>query len=249
MTGYESKRAAARDKLLVTDIDGHVVRDARKPKKAELNRDAEIERLNEKIEFLARTNMLYSDWEHRETQVTSDLIRKGIEEAKINAELRAEIAELKAQLVTQPEEEKLHPVSIGVDVTQAGTSVTAFYRKPDAVMEMFYAQFHPMPPPPQEPVTWAGVDFDINTTPPQPAQEPVAWRYRGNLHEFDPSDWATGPVTPLYTTPPQRPWVGLTKEAIAEFGTWYDNREEETGWVPPSEIVAYIETKLKEKNT
>ena len=38
----------------------------------------------------------------------------------------------------------------------------------------------------------------------QPAQEPVAWRYRGNLHEFDPSDWATGPVTPLYTAPPQR---------------------------------------------
>jgi hypothetical protein len=70
MTGFQSKRKAA------------------------LDRDAEIERLNEKIEFLARTNMLYSDWEHRETQVTSDLIRKGIEEAKINAELRAEIAEL-----------------------------------------------------------------------------------------------------------------------------------------------------------
>ena len=34
MTGYESKRAAAQDKLVVTDIDGHVVRDARKPKKA-----------------------------------------------------------------------------------------------------------------------------------------------------------------------------------------------------------------------
>ena len=33
MTGYESKRAAARDKEIVTDIDGHVVRDARKPKK------------------------------------------------------------------------------------------------------------------------------------------------------------------------------------------------------------------------
>jgi hypothetical protein len=31
MTGYQSKRAAARDK--VTDIDGHVVRDVRKPKK------------------------------------------------------------------------------------------------------------------------------------------------------------------------------------------------------------------------
>jgi glutathione S-transferase len=59
------------------------------------DKDAEIKRLNGKIEFLARTNMLYSDWEHRETQVTSDLIRKGIEEAKINAELRAEIERLK----------------------------------------------------------------------------------------------------------------------------------------------------------
>ena len=55
----------------------------------------ENERLNEKIEFLSQTNMLYSDWEHRETQVTSDLIRKGIEEGKINAELRAEIERLK----------------------------------------------------------------------------------------------------------------------------------------------------------
>ena len=35
MTGYESKRAAAQDKLVVTDIDGHVVRDVRKPKKAQ----------------------------------------------------------------------------------------------------------------------------------------------------------------------------------------------------------------------
>ena len=101
MTGHESKRAAAQDK--VTDIDGHVVRDVRKPKKvAALDRDAEIERLNEKIEFLARTNMLYSDWEHRNTQVTSDLMRKGIEAAKLNADLRAEIAKLKAQLAPQP---------------------------------------------------------------------------------------------------------------------------------------------------
>ena len=35
MTGYKSKRAAAQSKLVVTDIDGHVVRDARKPKKAQ----------------------------------------------------------------------------------------------------------------------------------------------------------------------------------------------------------------------
>ena len=60
-----------------------------------MTQDEEIKRQNEKIEFLARTNMLYSDWEHRETQVTSQLIRKGIEEHKINAELRAEIERLK----------------------------------------------------------------------------------------------------------------------------------------------------------
>jgi hypothetical protein len=76
------------------------------------DKDAEIKRLNEKIEFLARTNMLYSDWEHRETQVTSDLIRKGIEEAKINAELRAEI-------------ERLKEVSWGVDWGKAGDTPCA----------------------------------------------------------------------------------------------------------------------------
>jgi hypothetical protein len=35
----------------------------------------------------------------------------------------------------------------------------------------------------------------------EPEQEPVAWIYRGNLHPFDPSDWATETVTPLYTHP------------------------------------------------
>ena len=53
----------------------------------EHDKDAEIKRLNEKIEFLSRTNMLYSDWEHRETQVTSELIRKGIEASKMNLQL------------------------------------------------------------------------------------------------------------------------------------------------------------------
>jgi hypothetical protein len=47
---------------------------------------------------------------------------------------------------------------------------------------------------------------------------------------------------------PEREWLGLTDEEIKAFDTWHDNREEEVGWVNPSEIVAYIETKLKEKN-
>ena len=72
------------------------------------DKDAEIKRLNEKIEFLARTNMLYSDWEHRETQVTSELIRKGIEEHKINAELRAEIERLKQCTWVGLTDEEMH---------------------------------------------------------------------------------------------------------------------------------------------
>jgi hypothetical protein len=46
----------------------------------------------------------------------------------------------------------------------------------------------------------------------------------------------------------KRTWVGLTDEEIKAFDTWHDNREEEIGWVNPSEIVAYIEAKLKQKN-
>ena len=86
----------------------------------------------------------------------------------------------------------------------------------------------------------------------QPKQEPLAWISTGPASMIHwtadkpayGDDWV-----PLYTTPPQRTWVGLTKEEIAEFDTWHDNREEEVGWCNPSEIVAYIEAKLKEKNT
>lgn len=53
----------------------------------------------------------------------------------------------------------------------------------------------------------AGWNAAMDSIPAAPAQEPVAWRYNGKLHEFDPSDWATGPVTPLYTSPPAKPWV------------------------------------------
>jgi hypothetical protein len=90
-------------------------------------------------------------------------------------------------------------------------------------------------------------------------QEPVAWGvFEGNLHDIfftqsEAQEMANlkgthAEVRPLYTTPPQRTWVGLTDEEIKAFDTWHDNREEEVGWVNPSEIVAYIETKLKEKN-
>lgn len=81
---------------------------------------------------------------------------------------------------------------------------------------------------------------------PEQEQEPVAWRYRGNFHEFDPSDWAEGPVTPLYTTPQPRQWVGLTDEERNNL--WRDV----IGWGDPShdeeDLMKAIEAKLKEKN-
>ena len=85
----------------------------------------------------------------------------------------------------------------------------------------------------------------------QPEQEPLA---HDNCHaERICRTWCGNSACASHyanTTPPaQRTWVGLTKEEIAEFDTWHDHREEEVGWCNPSEIVAYIEAKLKDKNT
>ena len=79
--------------------------------------------------------------------------------------------------------------------------------------------------------------------------EPVAWLCKKENGHFDVlTDKTCKKCFPVYITPQQRTWVGLTDEEISEFDTWHDNREEEVGWCNPSEIVAYIEAKLKEKN-
>jgi hypothetical protein len=59
----------------------------------------------------------------------------------------------------------------------------------------------------------------------QLAQEPVLW---------------TGVDFDIKTTPPQRPWVGLTDE---EAQWLYDNCR------TPSNLIDMVEAKLKEKNT
>ena len=72
------------------------------------------------------------------------------------------------------------------------------------------------------------------------AQEPVAWQWLGSAHfrkklpkNADITAW-----NPLYTTPPQREWVGLTDADIADC---MEMSIQKTCYA--------IEAKLKEKNT
>jgi hypothetical protein len=57
----------------------------------------------------------------------------------------------------------------------------------------------------------------------EPVQKPVAWMYEVNhahtcLDLFEPPNDAydEGTLYPLYTTPPQRTWVGMTDEDFLE---------------------------------
>ena len=75
-----------------------------------------------------------------------------------------------------------------------------------------------------------------------PEQEPVAvvrWNDIGHI------SWRTHVMlsddTPLYTTPPQRTWVGLTDEEVKDI-VW------NLPYEPSQENIRAIEAKLKEKN-
>jgi len=80
---------------------------------------------------------------------------------------------------------------------------------------------------------------------PQPNQEPVAWMYVNSDGECEQIEYEVPPndssVTPLYTVPPQRPWVGLTKEEAKEISM--ANRPYVI------DMIAALEARLKEKNT
>lgn len=92
---------------------------------------------------------------------------------------------------------------------------------------------------------WEGCD-EVHPECKQPEQEPVAWIYRGNLHPFDPSDWAVEPVTPLYTSPPRREWVGLTGEEIDQGLVRTDYAMQTAGaW---RDGVEWAQAQLREKN-
>ena len=80
----------------------------------------------------------------------------------------------------------------------------------------------------------------------QPEQEPVAWGFRlkdGAILDIKNADEHEGYekiyTVPLYTTPSNREWVGLTdedKDELLNLDNWTD-------------IVEAVEAKLKEKNT
>jgi len=81
----------------------------------------------------------------------------------------------------------------------------------------------------------------------QPKQEPVAYLCENGVgHRYfrwkKPSDLYK-PI-PLYTTPPQRPWQGLTEENAIELLPVGDWEIEST-----LEFAKAIEAKLKERNT
>lgn len=86
----------------------------------------------------------------------------------------------------------------------------------------------------------------------QPEPEPVAWGITNTrptekeplmmvmLDKPEPSHL----VVPLYTAPPQREWVGLTKEELQEISDFHFH-----GAFSARDIYEDIETRLKDKNT
>jgi hypothetical protein len=70
--------------------------------------------------------------------------------------------------------------------------------------------------------------------------EPVAWYLQGLNQRGVSLNKETQEWKPLYTTPPQRTWVGLTHE---------EHMKIMTGSMTTSSRMAAVEAKLKEKNT
>ena len=68
----------------------------------------------------------------------------------------------------------------------------------------------------------------------EPEQEPVAWYDKHGMVTHDPFEG----ITPLYTAPPRREWVGLTGDEIE------DLNKDQTLW----QIIRAAEEILKEKN-
>jgi len=95
-------------------------------------------------------------------------------------------------------------------------------------------------------------DCPVEVVEPEPEQEPVAWMHiQGRHQELSHFPLDDGEISrgweqyPLYTTPPQRTWVGLTDEDVNGFVGQYWGDE----YMKMRSMVRAIEAKLKERNT
>lgn len=125
------------------------------------------------------------------------------------------------------------------------------------------------PQPEQEPVEWHEIVLNQKqfldkmesllaktAAPPQPQQEPVAWMdadgktfpFVWNVNSLgvrQGSKYLNESLTPLYTNPPQRTWVGLTDEEISKISQRL-GIDHDDSW---TDLKQAIEAKLKERNT
>lgn len=88
--------------------------------------------------------------------------------------------------------------------------------------------------------------YDVHTCTPK-ENKPVAWRFHDRntwCYVNHLTDLPQDKFEPLYTTPPKKEWVGLTKEELAEIAEFHFH-----GAFSGREVYEDIETRLKEKNT
>ena len=145
-------------------------------------------------------------------------------------------------------------------VQQLNAGVPPLYPEPERGVSI-KAEYEPAQPMHPEIKKMYEDYFDKCFREPSPTQqEPVAWGvFEGNLHdmfftEAEAVEMAQlkgthAEVKPLYTTPPQRPWVGLTDEEIWETISRIGTSDSDVNPYAKLADARAIEAKLEEKNS
>jgi hypothetical protein len=104
----------------------------------------------------------------------------------------------------------------------------------------------------QEPVAWSVLDRRTGKHWYTHESKYTAQYYANEYSHREPDNTPSMVVTPLYTAPPQREWVGLTEDEAIEVRIKCVNTPKELAHLEYGWAVNYaraIEAKLKEKNT
>jgi hypothetical protein len=92
---------------------------------------------------------------------------------------------------------------------------------------------------------------DIKAALAQPDQEPVTTVTSESGNPYVAMSWWHEPPLPvgtkLYTTPPQRTWVGLTPERIKEI--WLNGKDHGDDWADVLSLARAFEDEIKRENT